>query len=111
MSPRKNEPIMDALPEHYPYRDDGCDVSTSCLSCPLPWCKYDDPAAYHRGRREGRVREVLQVKRDLGTTVPQLAQRFGLSQRTIHRILEGARHVPSTGPGQTLSNAEGANFL
>ena len=111
MSPRKNEPIMDALPEHYPYKDDGCEVSSSCLSCPLPWCKYDDPAAYHRGLREGRDREVLQVQRNQGTTVPQLAQHFGLSQRTIHRILERAKHVPSAGSGQALSNAEGANFL
>ena len=36
MSPRKNEPIIDALPEHYPYRDNGCNVSASCLNCPLP---------------------------------------------------------------------------
>ena len=91
MSPRKNEPIIDALPEHYPYKDDSRHVSTSCLSFPLPWCKYDDPATYHRELREGRDREVVQVKSTQGKTVPQLAQHFGLSQRTIHRILERAK--------------------
>ena len=103
MSPRKNVPIIDALPEHYPYRDYGCDVSPSCLSCPLPWCKYDDPVAFHRKIRESRNQDVVRVKSDQDKTVPQLATDFGLSQRTIHRILERARHVPS--------NAEGASTL
>ena len=113
MSPQKNVPIIDALPEHYPYRDDGCDVAPSCLYCPLPWCKYDDPVAYHRELRESRDMEVIQVKRNQGKSVPQLAQHFGLSQRTIHRILERTKHVPSTGPTsvEALSNAKGVNFL
>ena len=25
--------------------DDGCEYSSSCLQCPLPACKYDDPLA------------------------------------------------------------------
>jgi hypothetical protein len=111
MSPRKNVPIIDDLPEHYPYRDDGCDVSPSCLGCPLPWCKYDDPVAYHRELQESRDRKVVQVKLTQEKTVPQLAQHFGLSQRTIHRILERARHIPSTGSGQALSKAEETNSL
>ena len=41
MTSRKGVPTMDMLPEHFPYRDDGCDVSPSCLRCPLPRCKYD----------------------------------------------------------------------
>ena len=91
MSPRRNEPVIDVLPEQHQYRDEGCDVSPSCLRCPLPWCKYDDPAAYHRELRLSRDREVMQVKREQGKTVPQLARHFGLSERTIHRILERAR--------------------
>ena len=30
------------------YTDTGCDVSPSCLACPLPACKYDDMAGYRR---------------------------------------------------------------
>ena len=56
-----------------------------------PWCKYDDPVAYHRELRLSRDREVMQVKREQGKTVPQLARHFGLSERTIHRIMERAR--------------------
>ena len=99
MSPRRNEPVIDVLPEQHQYRDEGCSVSPSCLRCPLPWCKYDDPAAYHRELRLSRDREVMQVKRDEGKTVPQLAQHFGLSERTIHRILERARVVTLEGDG------------
>ena len=31
----------DTLPEHTDYRDTGCDLSRSCLRCPLARCKYD----------------------------------------------------------------------
>ena len=99
MSPRRNEPVIDVLPEQHQYRDEGCSVSPSCLRCPLPWCKYDDPAAYHRELRLSRDREVMQVKREQGKTVPQLARHFGLSERTIHRILERARVVTLEGDG------------
>ena len=34
---------LELLPERYPYRDEGCEVSPSCLKCPLPQCKYDEP--------------------------------------------------------------------
>ena len=91
MSPRKSVSIIDSLPEQFPYRDSGCEVSPSCLECPLPACKYDDPAAYHRQIREDRDREVVDAKCDQGKTVSQIASHFGLSQRTIHRILERSR--------------------
>jgi AraC-like DNA-binding protein len=87
MKRRREEPIIDVLPELYPYRDDGCEVSPSCLSCPLPRCKYDDPGWLQRLRREERDREVIRTRRSEGLTVPQLASRFGVSQRTIFRIL------------------------
>lgn len=92
MSPRKGVPIIDVLPERYPFRDDGCDVSPSCLICPLPRCKYDDPVAYHRELKESRNQKVVQMKRaHETTTTAQLAQRFGVSPRTIDRILERTR--------------------
>jgi len=30
-------------PENYFVADDGCQYSPTCLRCPLPTCKYDDP--------------------------------------------------------------------
>ena len=78
---------MDLLPEYFPYRDDGCDVSASCLACPLPQCKYDDPGRFHRERRAHRDRQVLEARRRDGATVLELSKRFHISLRTVHRIM------------------------
>ena len=88
---KRHEPIVDALPDFFPYRDDGCEVSPSCLRCPLSQCKYDDPLAYQRGLRRQRDQEVLDVRHRERVTVPELAQRFELSVRTVHRILRRER--------------------
>jgi len=34
--------------ENY-FVDDGCEYSPSCLQCPLPVCKYDDPVGSKNG--------------------------------------------------------------
>ncbi|MFC1961784.1 hypothetical protein ACFLWN_01880 [Chloroflexota bacterium] len=39
-SDAKDEP--DLLPEYFHYRDEGCEVATSCLKCPLAQCVYDE---------------------------------------------------------------------
>ncbi len=36
-------PRIDALPEHTRYNDNGCDLYPSCLRCPLPRCRYEEP--------------------------------------------------------------------
>jgi hypothetical protein len=82
--------LADVVPERYPYRDEGCEVSPSCLRCPLPQCKYDDPGWFYRQKREERDREVLAALREAGLSVPEVAARFALSQRTIFRILSRA---------------------
>ncbi len=33
----------EALPEYANYRDTGCDLAPSCLSCPFVRCRYDKP--------------------------------------------------------------------
>ena len=92
MTRRKGMPLMGVLPEYYPYRDNGCEVSPSCFQWPLPKCKYDDPGWIQREARGKRDLEVLEVRQRDRKTVPQLAQHFGVSQRTIHRILSKAKN-------------------
>ncbi|MBI2171005.1 MAG: hypothetical protein HYU30_03135 [Chloroflexi bacterium] len=87
MSSRKGVPAMDTLPEYFPYKDDGCEVSPTCLRCPLPQCKYDDPGWLARVRRDLRDRQVVEARRCGDVTIGDLARRFGLSVRTVHRIL------------------------
>jgi len=82
----------DPLPEHYRYRDEGCELAPSCLRCPFPACKYDDPAAWHNALRERRNRELRRLRRN-GWSIGDLAERYGLSKRSVHRILaNGRRH-------------------
>ena len=78
---------VDMLPEKFPYRDDGCDIFPSCLRCPLPQCKYDDPGWLQREKRRERDQNIIEaVKRD-GVSISEAASRFSISQRTIFRII------------------------
>ncbi len=81
----------DTLPENTNYRDDGCDISSSCLTCPLPVCKFDNPGWLRRASRHERDESVVQAQLVEGLGVLELAERFRLSSRTIHRILQSDR--------------------
>lgn len=83
---RRHEPALDGLPEHMHYVDRGCDVSASCLQCPLPQCRFDDPAWYQAYKREARDKEVLAACED-GLSVFEVARQFGISPRTVHRAV------------------------
>ena len=90
MTSKKGVPKMDVLPEHFQYRDNGCEVSQSCLRCPLPKCKHDDPGWLRSYRRDQRDRRLLGVRSRENVSVGELAQRFQISERTVHRILARA---------------------
>ena len=77
----------DALPENVLYEDTGCEVNVSCLTCPLPQCRYDDPAWYLRYRRANRDRRIY-AECARGLTVFEAAAVFGVSPRTVHRALQ-----------------------
>ncbi len=78
---------LELLPERYPYRDEGCEVSPSCLKCPLPQCKFDEPGWLQRQKRDERDSEVVAALLQGELSVKEAASRFALSQRTIFRIL------------------------
>ena len=89
-SRRRHEPSVDSLPENLHYQDNGCEVATSCLGCPLPRCKYDDPAWY-QNYRQGQRDEQIFGSYDRGLTVFQVAAHFDVSPRTVHRSLRRRR--------------------
>lgn len=76
----------DALPEHLGYQDGGCEFSLTCLRCPLERCRYEERGASRRLRLTPRDRSLLQRRRD-GAEVESLALEFGLSRRSVFRIL------------------------
>ncbi len=77
----------DALPEHTRYADSGCELYPSCLTCPLPKCRYDEPGGAAAMLRNGRDASILRLADEDGMTVDRLAEQFGVSRRTIFRVL------------------------
>ena len=79
----------DALPEHVDYRDSGCDLFPSCLHCPLPRCRYDEPGGVRAMLNRTRDREIRRMRFDGEVPVSEIARRFQVSRRTVFRALEG----------------------
>jgi hypothetical protein len=82
---------QDALPEFTRYRDEGCDLYPSCLTCPLPRCRYDKPGGARAIFNVRRDREIRRLRRGQGLSVDMLARRYGVSRRTVFRILRKGR--------------------
>ncbi len=80
----------DSLPEHTRYRDDGCEVNPSCLTCPLARCRYDEPGGARALFQTPRD-EAVRRRREEGLAIDALAQEFGLSRRSVFRILAKGR--------------------
>ncbi|MFB3098368.1 MAG: transposase family protein [Dehalococcoidia bacterium] len=85
---------VDAVPEFFHYEDTGCEVSLSCLNCPLPQCKYDDPAWFQRYQRLSKDLIVLTAMQSENLTVDEAAERFSVTVRTIFRIMRRCREAP-----------------
>ncbi len=90
-----NEIELDLPPEYCHYRDDGCELAESCLSCPFPKCIYDEPGGKQRWLKRLRAREMARLFATEGKEVKQLALMFGVSQRTVQRALKIALSDPT----------------
>jgi hypothetical protein len=83
---------IDLLPEQTVYRDEGCgNGCVRSLECPFPRCRYDDPLLWQRTERDQRDAKIVAARRREGLSVDDLASRFGISRRTVHRILARSR--------------------
>ena len=73
------------------YPDTGCKEAPSCLDCPLPQCVHDsDRQEAQRLAALERAREKVRLIREKGWTVPEAARNFGVTHRTISRLLRKA---------------------
>jgi len=80
----------DLPPEYCRYRDEGCELANSCLSCPFPKCIYEQPGGRQRWLKGLRDREMVRLfNEDKG--VRELASMFNVSQRTVQRSLRRMR--------------------
>ena len=97
-----NTGTYDALPEFYKYEDTGCEASDACLNCPLPQCKFDDPAWYQRNRRLAKDFQVMYAMERDRLSVEEAAERFSVTVRTIFRILQRCRTAIAEPEGQGM---------
>ena len=81
------ELVPDRLPDYSEYRDQGCDLSPSCLRCPLPKCRHDKQEGGRRVSKRLRDLEIFRHRTASGRSISELATEFDLSKRTIQRII------------------------
>jgi hypothetical protein len=81
------ELVPDRLPDYSEYRDQGCDLSPSCLRCPLPKCRHDKQEGGRRVSKRLRDLEIFRQRTASGRSISELAIKFDLSKRTIQRII------------------------
>lgn len=96
LAARERRPREDALPEHIAYRDEGCDLFASCLTCPLPRCRYDEPGGARTMMNVVRDREIRRLHETSYLNVDELATRFRVSRRTVFRVLQITRDPHDT---------------
>ena len=97
------KPLLDAVPEFYHYEDTGCEVSPSCLNCPLPQCKYDDPTWFQRHRRIARDMKVWSTMQAESLSVEEAAERFSVTVRTVFRMMRRCREAETDLDGVALA--------
>ena len=79
---------IDLPPEYCHYQDNGCDLADSCLNCPFARCIYDEPGGKQRYIKRLRDKQILELFTTGGKGMRELAEMFGISQRTVQRVLK-----------------------
>lgn len=82
----------------YSSSDSGCWQATehlgyqsSCLNCPFPKCKLDEPGfGPGRAKKRSRNEEIIQRFKK-GEEVADLAIAYGVSRRTVQRVVKKSR--------------------
>ena len=65
---------------------DGCEFSDSCLNCPLPLCKYDDPILDKSKLKNNRNLLIMTMKNSEFSN-KNIAKALKISTRTVHRVI------------------------
>lgn len=96
--------------DHAHWKDTGCTIGTlvipSCLTCPLPVCKYDEaaPSATERSaivrklRSEDRTVHIFK-RLDDGLTPRQIAAELGITRRSVFRLKTQYAHLKGSPAG------------
>ena len=66
--------------------DNGCEVHSDCLECPLSICKLDNLLWFNRSVRMGRWYTMAKMHLG-GTSAEDIAADFGVTVRTVYRSI------------------------
>ena len=86
------------LPNYDSYKDEGCEVSPSCLTCLLPQCRHDDPIWFQQYRRVARDFRIWKTIQSESLTANKAAERFSVTVRTISRIIQRCQEAEKVQP-------------
>lgn len=87
--------LMPEVYDGFRFLDSGCDVSPSCLACPLPICKHDDPAWWRRVRAETTKAETCETYEANGRNASRTARELQVALRTVNRRTTAIRGRPT----------------
>ena len=76
----------ETLPRDIAWRDEGCNLFPSCLSCPLPRYIEEETRGKQRLRMLDRASKMARLKQE-GKRVGEIAATFKVSTRTVQRAL------------------------
>ena len=82
-APKASRPWVDS---NFVSSDSGCEYSPSCFTCPRVVCKYDEEQPVDSDAKLVRNVEIQRAFKG-GDRVKDLAARFGISERQVHRII------------------------
>lgn len=77
------------LPDDSNWKDNGCELFSACLSCPLPTCIEERPRGKQKLRMLARAEYMAELRRQ-GKGTREIAALFQVSQRTVQRALSKA---------------------
>ena len=77
----------DLRPEYCQFTDEGCALAESCLSCPFSECIYDGRGGKRRWSSRIRDREMARLHIIERKKINELAEMFGVSERTVERAV------------------------
>lgn len=89
------------------YEQDGCEVAPTCLACPLPMCRYEVKGGLRAIMNLGRNAEIVE-RRKSGEKPDELAGDFGVSRRTVFRVLAASESTPAAEAGGAGSPPPGS---
>jgi len=99
----ETELLWDLLPDEFPYEDKGCELFTSCLSCPFPDCLKEQPWGKERFLKHRRAQRMLELKQE-GTSVKEIARIFEVSPRTVQRWLKAVEPASPSVVARSVSD-------